>query len=107
MEGGNEYKLERRRYVMDIVKWENRNRLDNVQDGNKYFQGNSSLDQTNSSLEAAAIAILTAVQQLGRLSYKHVTFQGDCKVWCVVKATIYVNIESQDSVSFNIYMWKT
>ncbi|CAN6838323.1 unnamed protein product [Brassica oleracea] len=40
-------------------------------DGSKYFQGNSSLDPTNSSLEAEAIALLTAVQQLGRLSYKH------------------------------------
>jgi len=75
-------------------------------EGSKYFQGNSSLDPTKSSLEAEAIALLTAVQQLGRLSYKHVTFQGDCKVWCVVfficntvwcvvKATIYVNIEAQ------------
>ncbi|KAG2282484.1 hypothetical protein Bca52824_053704 [Brassica carinata] len=40
-------------------------------DGSKYFQGNPSLDPTNSSLEAEAIALLTAVQQLGRLSYKH------------------------------------
>ncbi|CAN6895434.1 unnamed protein product [Brassica oleracea] len=48
-------------------------------EGIQKLQGSSSINPTNSPLEAEAMALSMAVQQMKNLSYDQVTFISDCK----------------------------
>ncbi|CAH8388733.1 unnamed protein product [Eruca vesicaria subsp. sativa] len=50
-----------------------------LKNGIRKLQGDSSIKPTNSSLEAEAVALSIAVQQMKTLGYDQVAFIGDCK----------------------------
>lgn len=48
-------------------------------EGIQKLQGSSSIIPTNSPIEAEAVALLMATQQMRRLQYRNVAFISDCK----------------------------
>lgn len=63
-----------------IKKWDKVGWSLYSREGIRKLQGSSSINPTNSPLEAEAIALSMAVQQMKNLCYDQVTFISDCKL---------------------------
>ncbi|KAG5399231.1 hypothetical protein IGI04_021045 [Brassica rapa subsp. trilocularis] len=63
-----------------IKKWDKVGWSLYSREGIQKLQGSSSINPTNSPLEAEAIALSMAVQQMKNLCYDQVTFISDCKL---------------------------
>ena len=72
-------------YCLVDASWKNEKEVGGIgwsfysREGFQNLQGSSSINPTNSLLEAEAIALSMAVQQMKNLRYNQVTFISDCK----------------------------
>ena len=68
------------------ASWKNKKELAGVgwslhcREGTQHIQGSSSIQATNSSLEAEAQALSMAVQQMRRLAYQNIIFMTDSRL---------------------------